>query len=87
MNATPVFVALTKGGGDLARRLAAALPGARVHGLSGRVDGADVTFEVVLDVGGQKLPSTFAGKLENGKLVGTLDYGQGTATFEGEKKN
>ena len=45
MNATPVFVALTKGGGDLARRLAAALPGARVHGLSGRVDGADVTFE------------------------------------------
>ena len=52
-----------------------------------KVDGADVTFEVVLDVGGQKLPSTFAGKLENGKLVGTLDYGQGKATFEGEKKD
>ena len=52
-----------------------------------KVDGVDLTFEVVLDIGGQELPSTFTGKLENGKLVGDLDYGQGKAAFEGEKKD
>jgi len=41
----PVFVALTQGGGDLARRLAETLSGAEVHGLAGRVDGAAVEFE------------------------------------------
>lgn len=40
----PVLVALTAAGLDLARRLKPALPGARVHGLSGRADGADETF-------------------------------------------
>ncbi len=44
MSGEPVFVALTKGGLDLARRLAATLPGAEVHGLSGRAEGAGVTF-------------------------------------------
>ena len=44
MNGEPVFVVLTKGGLDLARRLAETLPGAEVHGLAGRVDGAAVTF-------------------------------------------
>ena len=38
-------VALGPAGADLARRLAAALPGARVHGLRGRVAAADVTFD------------------------------------------
>ena len=42
---SPVFVVLTKGGLDLARRLAETLPGAEVHGLAGRADGAEVTFE------------------------------------------
>lgn len=51
-----------------------------------KVDGADVTFKVVLDVQGQELPSTFTGKLENGKLVGELDFGFGSAAFEGEQK-
>ncbi len=41
----PVFVALTQGGCELARRLAEALPGAEVHGLAGRVAGAELTFE------------------------------------------
>jgi cobalt-precorrin 5A hydrolase / precorrin-3B C17-methyltransferase len=38
------FVALTQTGADLARRLHAALPGSRVHGLDPRVVGADVEF-------------------------------------------
>ncbi len=45
MNDTPVFVVLTKGGLELARRLAAVLSGAEVHGLAGRAEGAEVTFE------------------------------------------
>ncbi len=38
------FVALTRRGLDLARRLQSALPGAQVHGLQGRADGADIQF-------------------------------------------
>ncbi len=48
MSGGAVFVALTRGGLDLARRLAEALPGAEVHGLAGRTDGADVTFEAAV---------------------------------------
>jgi cobalt-precorrin 5A hydrolase/precorrin-3B C17-methyltransferase len=40
----PAIVTLTKSGLALARRLAAALPGAEVHGLAGRADGAEVSF-------------------------------------------
>ncbi len=40
----PVLVALTAAGLELARRLQPALPGAVVHGFSGRADGADETF-------------------------------------------
>ena len=39
-----VFVALTQRGAGLARRLAAEMPGAQIHGLEGRVTGADVLF-------------------------------------------
>ena len=45
MSETIAFIALTARGLDLARRLAAALPGAEVHGLAGRADDADVTFD------------------------------------------
>ena len=38
------LVVLSPGGFELARRLAAVLPGARVHGLAGRADGADEAF-------------------------------------------
>ncbi|HSO43475.1 MAG TPA: precorrin-2 C(20)-methyltransferase, partial [Rhodospirillales bacterium] len=38
------LIALTAGGGAMARRLMAILPGSRVHGLAGRVDAADVVF-------------------------------------------
>ena len=48
MSESPAFVVLTKGGADLARRLTEALPGAEIHGLVGRVDGAAVTFEAAL---------------------------------------
>ncbi len=41
----PVLVALTKGGLGLARRLAPGLPGAEIHGLAGRAEGADEMFE------------------------------------------
>ncbi|GAA0566745.1 precorrin-3B C(17)-methyltransferase [Caenispirillum bisanense] len=41
---SPVFVALTGPGLALARRLAATLPEAQVHGLAGRTEGADATF-------------------------------------------
>jgi cobalt-precorrin 5A hydrolase/precorrin-3B C17-methyltransferase len=39
-----VFVALTAQGATLARKLAPRFPGAEVHGLIGRVSGADVSF-------------------------------------------
>ncbi|MGE0256413.1 MAG: precorrin-3B C(17)-methyltransferase [Alphaproteobacteria bacterium] len=39
------LVALTEGGAALARRIAATLPGARVHGRAGRTDAADVLFD------------------------------------------
>ncbi|MFQ6017687.1 MAG: precorrin-3B C(17)-methyltransferase [Kiloniellaceae bacterium] len=41
----PAIVVLSQGGLDLARRVAAGLPGADVHGLAGRVQGADAGFE------------------------------------------
>jgi cobalt-precorrin 5A hydrolase/precorrin-3B C17-methyltransferase len=44
MAVSPALVALTAEGLALARRLQPALGGARVHGLSGRADGADETF-------------------------------------------
>jgi len=40
----PALIALTQTGADLARRIQAGLPGARVHGLDPRVIGADVEF-------------------------------------------
>jgi cobalt-precorrin 5A hydrolase/precorrin-3B C17-methyltransferase len=47
VSAAPVIVALTGEAGRLARRLAAALPVAEVHGLAGRIEAgdADVIFE------------------------------------------
>lgn len=41
------LVTLTAGGASLARRLAPRLPGARVHGLAGRVTDADIAFDDV----------------------------------------
>ncbi len=41
----PVFVALTRAGCDLARTLAAGFAGAEVHGLAGRTEGVDRTFD------------------------------------------
>ncbi len=45
MSKSPIFVALTQVGCDLSRRLAGDLPGAEVHGLAGRGEGAEMTFE------------------------------------------
>jgi cobalt-precorrin 5A hydrolase/precorrin-3B C17-methyltransferase len=45
----PVFVVLTRAGADLARKLAAGFGGAEVHGLAGRTEGADRTFEKTAD--------------------------------------
>lgn len=47
MNESPVFVVLTAGGLETARRLTAALPGSEIRGLAGRVDGTDRSFESV----------------------------------------
>ncbi len=47
MSARAALVVLTESGLVLARRLAPLLPGAEVHGLAGRVAGADVVFEAV----------------------------------------
>jgi cobalt-precorrin 5A hydrolase/precorrin-3B C17-methyltransferase len=44
MNNVPAIIALTQAGLACARRIQAALPGAEVHGLSTRTDGADVSF-------------------------------------------
>lgn len=42
---TPTVIALTQEGMATARRIAAAVPGAEVHGLGARTEGAAVTFE------------------------------------------
>ena len=44
MSGNPVLVAVTPGGLALARRIAAALPGAEVHGRAGRTAGAEIEF-------------------------------------------
>ncbi len=44
MTAAPAVIALTARGLETAWRVAAALPGARVHGLAGRTQGADLEF-------------------------------------------
>ena len=44
MTDTPALVALTPTGLALARRVAQGLPGAELHGLAGRVEGAEVAF-------------------------------------------
>ena len=45
----PVFLALTARGAELARRLAAEVPGAEVHGRTGRVEQADQLFASTAD--------------------------------------
>ena len=45
MSMPPVFVVLNETGAALARKAAAAIGGAEVHGLADRVDGADLTFQ------------------------------------------
>ncbi len=45
MTASPAVVALTAQGFDTACAIAAALPGAKTHGLNKRVQGADVAFD------------------------------------------
>ena len=45
MTHAPVILALTREGHALARRIADALPDAEVHGLKGRAEDAEVTFE------------------------------------------
>jgi cobalt-precorrin 5A hydrolase/precorrin-3B C17-methyltransferase len=44
VKSSPVFVVVNQSGLGLARRLAPLLPGAEVHGLMGRVTGADAAF-------------------------------------------
>ncbi|MDE0780599.1 MAG: precorrin-3B C(17)-methyltransferase [Alphaproteobacteria bacterium] len=44
VNPAIALVALTADGGTLARRLQESLPGAQVHGLSGRVEDCDIAF-------------------------------------------
>ncbi len=44
MTDSPALVALTPAGLALARRIAQGLPGAELHGLAGRVEGADLSF-------------------------------------------
>jgi cobalt-precorrin 5A hydrolase/precorrin-3B C17-methyltransferase len=48
-NQTPAILVLGPGGLEVARRVGEALPGARLHGLAGRVEGADQTFESFAD--------------------------------------
>lgn len=48
MELNPVIVALTRAGAELARTIQPSLTAAEVHGLSGRVDNADVSFEHVV---------------------------------------
>ncbi len=45
----PAIVTLSHGGFELARRIAAHLPGAEIHGLVKRVPQADVTFDAAAD--------------------------------------
>ncbi|HUN50211.1 MAG TPA: cobalamin biosynthesis protein, partial [Candidatus Sulfotelmatobacter sp.] len=47
MSAPAAVIVLNAGALPLARRIAAALPGARLHGLTGRVAGAEVSFDDV----------------------------------------
>ena len=44
----PVFITLTEGGFDLANRLAGGIQGAKVHGLKGRADDANVVFTATI---------------------------------------
>jgi cobalt-precorrin 5A hydrolase/precorrin-3B C17-methyltransferase len=47
-NEAPIFVALTKKGASIARRLQKTLPGSLVHGRQGRVTDCDQTFDGVI---------------------------------------
>jgi len=63
-----VLIALSEAGLDLARRLATVLPGAHVHGLAGRTDGADRAF----DDAGEHVRALF---LEGRPIVGICAAG------------
>ena len=82
MRATPAVIVLGASGLETARRVAAALPGAGVHGLAGRVGGTDVTFAVV----GEHLCALFqAGR----PIVGVCAAGiliRGLAPVLGDKR-
>jgi hypothetical protein len=51
-----------------------------------KVDGDTATMDVTLDVQGQEIPATITLKLADGKVSGTLDYGQGEAEIEGKRQ-
>ena len=48
-NQAPAILVLGPGGLEVARRVGEALPGARLHGLAGRVEGADEPFDSFAD--------------------------------------
>ncbi|MCG8360470.1 MAG: precorrin-3B C(17)-methyltransferase, partial [Kiloniellales bacterium] len=64
----PVFIALTQAGAELARRLAAGMPGAEVHGREGRVREAEHLFAST----GEHLRALFA---EGRPIVGVCAAG------------
>ncbi len=49
MTPAPAVVVLGPGGLDIARKILSAVPEARLHGLAGRVEAADVAFESLAD--------------------------------------
>jgi hypothetical protein len=51
-----------------------------------KVDGDKATMDVTLEVQGQEIPATITLKVDDGKVSGSLDYGQGEATIDGKRE-
>ena len=55
--------------------------------LEGTVVGADITYQIVIDMQGQQMTIVFAGKVDGGTMSGLFDFGgMGSAPWSAKKR-
>jgi len=55
--------------------------------LEGTIKGADIAFAIVIDMQGQQMTITYAGKVDGETMTGTIEFGSfGSATWTAKKQ-
>ena len=55
--------------------------------LEGTIKGADIAFAIVIDMQGQQMTITYAGKVDGETMTGTIEFGgMGSSTWTAKKQ-